>query len=302
MAGAARAVRPGAAPGLDGGAHRRPPAHHLHHHPVAVLGGVLLGIADGGAGERHEDVVERRARDADRADRQLELGEQARDELLARGTPKVTAPSLICAPRSRTRCQRRDRGLVVVGMDRDPVLADAGLERLGRVERDDLAVVHDRDPVAPLGLVHVVGGHEDRDLLALLELADVVPDRAARLRIEADRRLVEEQHARRVHQPARDLQPSAHPAGERSHDRVLAIPEPDHLHHLLHPRLDEVGLHAVELGVQLEVLGGGQVAVERRILEHEADVATDVVALGDDVVPGHAAPRRRSAWPACRAC
>ena len=45
-------------------------------------------------------------------------------------------------------------------------------------------------------------------------------------------------------------------------------------------------LDAVELGVQLEVLLGGQVAVERRVLEDQADVAADVVARGRDVVAG----------------
>ena len=46
-----------------------------------------------------------------------------------------------------------------------------------------------------------------------------------------------------------------------------------------HPRGDERGLDAVELGVQAQVLLGGQVAVERRVLEDEADVAAHVVAL-----------------------
>ena len=41
---------------------------------------------------------------------------------------------------------------------------------------------------------------------------------------------------------------------------------------------------AVQLGVQPQVLLGGEVAVERGVLEDEADVAADVVALGDDVV------------------
>ena len=47
---------------------------------------------------------------------------------------------------------------------------------------------------------------------------------------------------------------------------------------------DERGVDAVELGVQAQVLLGRQVAVERRVLEHEADVAAHVVALADDVV------------------
>ena len=48
----------------------------------------------------------------------------------------------------------------------------------------------------------------------------------------------------------------------------------------------ERGVDAVELGVQAQVLRGRQVAVERRVLEDEADVAADVVALADDVVAG----------------
>ena len=40
--------------------------------------------------------------------------------------------------------------------------------------------------------------------------------------------------------------------------------------------------------MQPEVLLGGQVAVERRVLEDQADVAAHVVALGDDVVAGDA--------------
>ena len=57
--------------------------------------------------------------------------------------------------RRRRRCGSRTRSL--------PTLR---LERLRRVDRDDLAVVDDRDAVAVLGLVHVVRREEDRDVLA----------------------------------------------------------------------------------------------------------------------------------------
>jgi hypothetical protein len=53
------------------------------------------------------------------------------------------------------------------------------------------------------------------------------------------------------------------------------------------PRRDGPGVDAVELGVQAEVLLGGEVAVERRVLEHEADVPADVVALAGDVEAAH---------------
>src|SRR3954453_10460928 len=59
--------------------------------------------------------------------------------------------------------------------------------------------------------------------------------------------------------------------------------------------LDEARLDAVELGVQAEVLLGGQVPVERGILEDEPDVAPDLVALVRDVVAGDARAAARRA-------
>jgi hypothetical protein len=57
--------------------------------------------------------------------------------------------------------------------------------------------------------------------------------------------------------------------------------------------------HPVELGVQAQVLLGGEIAVERRVLEDEADVAAHLVAFGDDVVPRH--PRGPGGGPHERA-
>jgi hypothetical protein len=179
--------------------------------------------------------------------------------------------------------QRGQRRVVVGRAQHHAVGPDAGLQLLRRVEDDDLAAVHDRDAVADLRLVHVVRGHEDRRPLGLLQRPDVAPDRAARLWVQADRRLVEEQHARRVHQAAGDLQAPAHAAGERHHGLVAPVAQVDHLQHLGNALPDEVLLHAVQLGVQPEVLLGGQVAVERGVLEDETDVSAHIVAVGDDV-------------------
>jgi hypothetical protein len=131
-----------------------------------------------------------------------------------------------------------------------------------------------------------VRGQEDRDVLGLLELADVAPDRAARLRVQADRRLVEEQDPRRVQQPARDLEATLHAAREGRHSAAPALPEADHLEDLAHPVGDRRARDAVQLGVQAQVLLRGEVAVERRVLEDEADVPAHLVALGRDVVAG----------------
>src|SRR5690606_4175653 len=59
-----------------------------------------------------------------------------------------------------------------------------------------------------------------------------------------------------------------------------------HLEHLPHPRLDRVAWDAVELGVEAEVELRREVGVERRVLEHEADVAADLRPLAHDVVAG----------------
>ena len=282
----------GGGDGLLGGAHRRPPDI------ICIITRLACLLPDSSAsrivvpGVRHEDVVERRARHADRADGDAELGEQPRHELLAGGHEEGHGALGHRRLEAEALGQRGDGRVVVLGLDAHAIGADLRLERLGRVERDDLALVHDRDAIAELGLVHVVRGHEDRDLLALLQLGDVAPDRAARLRVEADRRLVEEEHARRVQEAARDLQAPAHAAGEGHHRRVAALPQPDHLEHLAHAVGDERGVDAVELGVQAQVLLGGQVAVERRVLEDEADVAADVVALAHDVVAGDARAAR----------
>jgi hypothetical protein len=94
--------------------------------------------------------------------------------------------------------------------------------------------------------------------------------------------------SRRVHEAARDLQAPSHAAGEGHHRLVATVPQVDHVEHLTHPRRDDPWVDAVELGVQAEVLVGGEVAVERLVLEDEADVAADVVALGGDVEAAHA--------------
>ena len=64
---------------------------------------------------------------------------------------------------------------------------------------------------------------------------------------------------------------------------VAPVGQVDHLEHLVHPGRDDAGVDAVQLGVQPQVLLGGEVDVQRGVLEDQADVAAHVVALGDDV-------------------
>ena len=81
---------------------------------------------------------------------------------------------------------------MTVGVD-----ADRRLELGSGVSRaSDAAVVDDGDPVAELvGLLHVVGGEQDR-LAVGVELAEDLPQGDAALRVEPGGRLVEEQDRR----------------------------------------------------------------------------------------------------------
>ena len=65
----------------------------------------------------------------------------------------------------------------------------------------------------------------------------------------------------------------------------------DHLEHLVHPGRRRRRVDAVQLGVHAQVLRGGEVDVQRGVLEDQADVAAHVVALRDDV---EAADARRA--------
>ena len=93
-------------------------------------------------------------------------------------------------------------------------------ELLGRVQGDDLAPVDDRHAVAQRrGLLHVVGGQEDGSA-ARAKAVQHAPELSARLRVEAGRRLVEEEHIGTADERAGDGEPLLLPAGERAEPRV----------------------------------------------------------------------------------
>ena len=88
-----------------------------------------------------------------------------------------------------------------------------------------------------LGLLHQVGGHEDRRAGLLAQRAQALPHHPPRGRVEADGGLVEEQHRRAVEQRGGDLQAAQHPAGERAREPVEHRLEPHRRDRLLDPLL-----------------------------------------------------------------
>ena len=156
-------------------------------------------------------------------------------------------------------------------------------------------MIDDRDPIAVLGLVHVVRREEDRDRLAAPKLLDVAPDVGSRLRIEAHGRFVEEQDPRGVQQTASDLQAPLHPTGVRGDHASASLPELDHLEDVAQPLLGEVSGYPIQLGVEPQVLLGRQVLVERRVLEDQTDVPSDVGRMRRHIETGDLRPSGRRA-------
>src|SRR5689334_1873768 len=81
------------------------------------------------------------------------------------------------------------------------------LERSRGVERKQFPLIDDRKSIAKtIRLVHVVRRHDNRPA-AIMHIAQNFPESEPCLRIEPDRRLVEEDDVRLVHQCAHDHQP-----------------------------------------------------------------------------------------------
>src|SRR5439155_24243 len=109
-----------------------------------------------------------------------------------------------------------------------------------------------------------------------------LPGLAASVRVEAGRRLVEEDQLRVADEREPEVEPTALAAREASDELVALLPEADQLDHLV----DRARLRVVA-GEEAQVLRDAQRLVHGRGLEHDAD----------PVAPGTACPRRVDAAP-----
>ena len=103
------------------------------------------------------------------------------------------------------------------------------------------------------------------------ELADVVEDIGARLDVEADGRLVEQQQARAVQQRSRNFQPSHLAAGEIAHLAAGAVGKAEARQHLAATFAGIAPGDAVQGGVIQQVLRHREVEIERAGLKHHAE-------------------------------
>src|SRR6185436_5935280 len=217
---------------------------------AAKLGGCAVASAIGG--QLQVDVLERRARDAEALE-PFAVRERGRRELVQqrRGVVRLTLV--------------QQAGAVAPG-HAVPRRAVAGAQLAGRALGEDPPVLDDRDAVCQrLRLVEVVGRQDD-GLAERLERADGVPRAAARRRVEAGRRLVEEDQLRIADQREREVEAAQLPARQRAGARRLLAAQPDELDHLV-----DVTRARVEAGEVLEHLVHRDVPVDARALQHDPD-------------------------------
>src|SRR5215467_10417985 len=160
------------------------------------------------ASERQEYALEARLLDRQPANAVAKARKQGLGESLAARFEH----ELAVAANHAVRIGRCDlgRGGLVARNQPDELLAVGALELRRRILRQDAAVVDDADAVAALDLLDVMGRDNDGELALIAQPMHVLPEPLARLGIEPDRRLVEEQNARVVNERPRDLEPPFH--------------------------------------------------------------------------------------------
>ena len=147
------------------------------------------------------------------------------------------------------------------------ILGAGAREQLGqRGVAEDLTGPDEQEPVATSGLVHDVARDEHRATL-LGEPSEEVPEVAAQHRVQADGRLVEDEHLGIADQGAGQIGPGLLAAGEVDDERLRVVGEVDIGDGAGHIRLGGAQ-HPSEVG---DVLADGEVLIEAWRLREVAD-------------------------------
>ena len=176
---------------------------------------------------------------------------------------RASSASALSDPRARRKetnaCSRSSLGAGVA----------AALQLGGRPAEEHLAVGEDEDAIGvALGLGDVVRA-EDDGRAALGERGDEAPQPLALARVERARRLVEQQHRRVGEQADGDVHALAVAARQAAELVVGALAQARLVEHPLDGRVDVGDL--LELGEQAQVLGDGELGVDRGLLRDPAD-------------------------------
>ena len=183
-------------------------------------------------------------------------------------------------------CQQRvavGPGAGVDGAVEGALAGHVAHQRGRRVEGQQGAVVDDGHPVAQRGrLLHVVGGDHHRGARRP-EFGHLLPEEQACRGVEARRRLVEEEHRRRVHEGPGDHHPLDLAAGEVVGPALGPVGQPELVEQGVGPPGPVGPGHAVVAGVEQQVLSDRQRPVEVVLLGHHAEHPAGADGVGHHV-------------------
>src|SRR6266851_6766073 len=150
-------------------------------------------------------------------------------------------------------------------------------QRLGRGSLEDDLAVHDE--IAAVGdldrLVKILFGHQDGEIVALLELADLGDHAADQVGRETDRGLVDQKDARCRHQRAPKRQHLLLPAAHRAGELPAALRERREGLEAVCEIARDVAPRRRAIGAKQQVLLDGELGEEAPALRHQRDAEID---------------------------
>ncbi len=156
----------------------------------------------------------------------------------------------------------------------------------GLARNQELSLVDEPDLRAPLRLVEVGRGDEDRHPFPQ-EVIEYPPEVPARHGIDAARRLVEEEDLGRVDERAGETQLLFHASRQIARETVLERGEVAESEESLDPGRSLLFRHPVKVRVEEDVFHHGQVFVEAEPLGHVADPFLDRLRVVQDRMARH---------------
>ena len=123
-------------------------------------------------------------------------------------------------------------------------------------------------------------------MLLAHELLQDLPELAARQWIDADRRLVEQQELRRAHERAGEAKLLLHAARQLACEPCSERRELRHREEMREALFPHILRHAVQVGVEVEILLHRQVLVETELLRHVAQEILHGLRLRRHIDPG----------------
>ena len=181
---------------------------------------------------------------------------------------------------TRSRTSRARAALVGVGhADLDDRVAHARLEGRRRALGDHTAVVDDDDVVGEtVGLLEVLGRQEEGGALAD-QLLDDFPEVVAAARVEAGRRLVQEQHRGAVDERCGEVEPTTHASAVGLGRPIGGVGQAEALQQLVGAIAHPPDGLVHELADEPEVLPSREVLVHGRVLAGQPDALPDLLGV-----------------------